>query len=115
MKVVITGGGGFIGAKLAKALLARGTLSDPDGAQQEISGLVLADQAFPDLPKDPRLHALAGDISDPAFAARAITQDTGAISTSPRWSRAPRKPTSTWACASTSAACARYSTRCAGA
>jgi len=79
MKVVITGGGGFIGAKLAKALLARGTLSDPDGAQQEISGLVLADQAFPDLPKDPRLHALAGDISDPAFAARAITQDTGAI------------------------------------
>src|SRR5499427_607709 len=79
MKVVITGGGGFIGAKLARALLARGTLAGPDGAQQEIAGLVLADQAFPDLPRDPRLHTLAGDISDPAFAARAITPDTGAI------------------------------------
>jgi nucleoside-diphosphate-sugar epimerase len=79
MKVVITGGGGFIGAKLAKALLARGTLAGADGAQEEISALVLADHAFPDLPRDPRLHTLAGDISDPVFASRAITQDTGSI------------------------------------
>ncbi|HTQ73330.1 MAG TPA: D-erythronate dehydrogenase [Burkholderiales bacterium] len=74
MRVVITGGGGFIGARLARALLARGAL---DG--RGITRLVLADQAFPDFPKDARLETLAGDISDPAFAARAVTPDTAAI------------------------------------
>ena len=75
MKIVITGGGGFIGFKLAKALLARGTL-----AAERIARLTLVDQVFPaDLPKDPRLAALAGDISDPGFAARAIAADTTSI------------------------------------
>jgi len=75
MKIVITGGGGFIGFKLAKALLARGTL-----AAERIARLTLVDQAFPaDLPKDPRLATLAGDISDPEFAARAIAADTTSI------------------------------------
>jgi D-erythronate 2-dehydrogenase len=74
MRVVITGGGGFIGAKLARALLAAGTL---DG--RKITRLVLADQAFPELPKDARLETLAGDISDPQFAARAIAPDTASI------------------------------------
>ncbi len=80
MKIVITGGGGFIGFKLAKALLARGTLADRDGAPQKIARLVLADQAFPaNLPTNPRLETLAGDISDPQFAARAIPPDTGSV------------------------------------
>jgi nucleoside-diphosphate-sugar epimerase len=74
MKVVITGGGGFIGSKLAAALLARGSL-----AGEKITRLVLADQAFPELPADARLETLAGDISDAAFAARAITPDTASI------------------------------------
>jgi nucleoside-diphosphate-sugar epimerase len=75
VKIVITGGGGFIGFKLAKALLARGTL-----AAEKIARLTLVDQAFPaGLPKDPRLETLAGDISDPAFAARAIAPDTAAV------------------------------------
>jgi len=79
MKVVITGGGGFIGSKLARALLARGTLAGPDGAQRKIARLLLADQAFPALPDDARLETLSGDISDPAFAARAITPETDSI------------------------------------
>jgi nucleoside-diphosphate-sugar epimerase len=75
MKIVITGGGGFIGSKLAKALLARGTL-----AAEKIARLTLVDQAFPaGLPEDPRLETLAGDISDPKFAARAIAADTTSI------------------------------------
>jgi len=41
MKIVITGGGGFIGFKLAKALLSRGTL-----AAERIARLTLVDQAF---------------------------------------------------------------------
>ena len=79
MKIVITGGGGFIGFKLAKALLARGAIAGPDSAAQKITRLTLVDQAFPDLPKDARLEALAGDISDPQFAARAITADTASV------------------------------------
>jgi nucleoside-diphosphate-sugar epimerase len=75
VKIVITGGGGFIGFKLAKALLARGTL-----AAEKIARLTLVDQAFPTgLPGDPRLATLAGDISDPKFAARAIAPDTGSV------------------------------------
>jgi nucleoside-diphosphate-sugar epimerase len=75
MKIVITGGGGFIGFKLAKALLARGTL-----AAEKIARVTLVDQAFPaDLPGDPRLETLAGDISDPEFAARAIAPDTASV------------------------------------
>jgi D-erythronate 2-dehydrogenase len=74
MRVVITGGGGFIGARLAKALLARGTLGG-----EKITRLVLADQAFPGFPEDSRLETLAGDIADPDFAAKAIAPDTGAI------------------------------------
>jgi len=75
MKIVITGGGGFIGFKLAKALLARGTL-----AAEKIARLTLVDQAFPaGLPGDPRLTTLAGDISDPKFAARAIAPDTASV------------------------------------
>jgi nucleoside-diphosphate-sugar epimerase len=79
MKVVITGGGGFIGTRLARALLARGTLARADGTQARIERLVLADQAFPGLPNDARLETLAGDVSDPTFASRAIAPDTGAI------------------------------------
>lgn len=79
MKIVITGGGGFIGFKLAKALLARGALAGADGVPQKIARLVLVDQAFPDSPKDARLETLAGDISDPKFAAHAIEPDTAAI------------------------------------
>ena len=43
MRVVITGGGGFIGSRLARALLARGKLTAPDGSEREISRIVLLD------------------------------------------------------------------------
>ncbi len=71
MKVVITGGGGFIGSQLAKALLERGTLSSPIGKQESIDSLVLFDAHFPDAviglePMDcgTDLTLLSGDIGD---------------------------------------------------
>src|SRR5262249_36730270 len=62
------------GARRAGALRARGSL-----AGERITRLPLADRAFPGFPKDARLETLAGDISDPAFAARAIARDTDSI------------------------------------
>ena len=57
MKLLITGGGGFIGDRLARALLARGTL-----AGQAITRVVLTDIAppRPDLLNDPRVEARTG-------------------------------------------------------
>lgn len=59
MKVLITGGCGFVGATLARSLLARGRL-----AGRELAGLVLADQAGapPDLRADPRVQVLTGPL-----------------------------------------------------
>ena len=47
MKVVITGGAGFIGKKLAQRLLQRGSLIGPDGTETPIDELVLFDVARP--------------------------------------------------------------------
>ncbi|MEL6679948.1 MAG: D-erythronate dehydrogenase [Pseudomonadota bacterium] len=61
MRILITGGGGFIGQKLARALSAQGTLRGRD-----ISRLVLTDVAVPTRPEAPfAVEALASDISDP--------------------------------------------------
>ena len=59
MKLLITGGGGFVGARLARSLLARGTLSG-----QPITTLVLADQFAPpaDLLAEPRVQARTGPL-----------------------------------------------------
>lgn len=59
MKLLITGGAGFVGARLAATLLARGQL---DG--RPITALVLADQAppRPELLADPRVSARTGPL-----------------------------------------------------
>src|SRR5438105_5027435 len=59
MKLMITGGGGFVGARLARALLARGTL---DG--RRIERMVLTDIAPPpaDLLADARVEARTGPL-----------------------------------------------------
>ena len=44
MDVLITGGAGFLGVKLAKKLLERGTLAGSDGKQHTLSRIVLLDQ-----------------------------------------------------------------------
>ncbi len=59
MKLLITGGGGFVGSRLASALLARGQL-----AGQKIQSVVLADQVAPrpELLADARVQARTGPL-----------------------------------------------------
>lgn len=67
MQMVITGGCGFLGVRLARALLARGSLSlDGGPAPQPLTGLTLVDRmaAPPDLAQDPRVQVVLGDLLD---------------------------------------------------
>ena len=67
MKVLITGGTGFIGRMLAEKILARGKLTGPSGKPETIDELVLFDAVLPPmLPKALQGHAkaVAGDVSD---------------------------------------------------
>jgi nucleoside-diphosphate-sugar epimerase len=80
MKVVITGGGGMLGFKLAKALLARGRLTGADGKETVITKVTLFDTAFPpSLPADARLETVTGDIAAPGVLAKVVTPDTQSI------------------------------------
>lgn len=64
MKILITGGGGFLGSKLCDRLLVRGTLTGPSGAQEGIEEVLLLDAFFHRLPADDRVRQVVGDVGD---------------------------------------------------
>jgi nucleoside-diphosphate-sugar epimerase len=78
MRIVITGGAGFLGTRLTGALLARGKLTDARGTERTIREIVLLDVASSDL-GDARVRAVAGDLADPALVERVVTADTDSI------------------------------------
>jgi nucleoside-diphosphate-sugar epimerase len=79
MRVLITGGAGFLGQRLASKLLERGVLAGPDGAARTIDRLVLVDVVAPPPSADPRVECVAGDIADRALAERLIDTDTASV------------------------------------
>jgi nucleoside-diphosphate-sugar epimerase len=79
MRVVVTGGAGFLGRRLATALLARGRLTGPDGRERPIERLVLLDLATPPGLADPRVELVAGDVADEATLRRALGPDASSI------------------------------------
>jgi nucleoside-diphosphate-sugar epimerase len=79
MRIVITGGAGFLGTRLARAILARERLIDARGAARRIREIVLLDVApAPDF-GDPRVRSIAGDLADPAVIEHALTPDTDTV------------------------------------
>ena len=67
MKVVITGGTGFLGLRLARAILTRGTLTGASGAAEQVEEMILFDAVTPpERPEglDERVEIVAGDIAD---------------------------------------------------
>jgi len=79
MRIVITGGGGFLGGRLARKLLERGALTDARGHQREIVSIVLLDVAAVAPPDDRRITVMTGDLADAATAARAVAPDTDSV------------------------------------
>jgi nucleoside-diphosphate-sugar epimerase len=71
MKVLITGGGGFLGARLARKLLARGEIGG-----QRISGITVLDTRVSD---NSLLRIVEGDVADPAVLDKAVEKDTAAV------------------------------------
>jgi len=64
--VVITGGAGFLGSRLARELLAAGSIEVAGGGARPVSGVTLLDQSAPpaDLAADARVTAVRGDLGD---------------------------------------------------
>ncbi|MFT4077599.1 MAG: NAD-dependent epimerase/dehydratase family protein [Asticcacaulis sp.] len=62
MRLLITGAGGFVGRALVRQILAENAPTQ----------LILLDRALPDLPNDPRILAIAGDLMDKSVRDRAM-------------------------------------------
>jgi len=79
MNIVITGGAGFLGRRLAETLLARGVLGGTDGRPQTITRLTLVDVVSSTGLDDPRVRQITGDIAERKLLEQAIDAQTTSI------------------------------------
>ncbi|HUC24201.1 MAG TPA: D-erythronate dehydrogenase [Streptosporangiaceae bacterium] len=70
MNIVITGGAGFLGARLARTILDAEVLSADGQQAAPVSQVTLVDLAAPsaDLAGDPRVRSVVTDLADPGFS-----------------------------------------------
>jgi nucleoside-diphosphate-sugar epimerase len=80
MRVLITGGGGFLGQGVARALLARGGLASEPRGRTTLTRLTLFDQAFAALRiDDARVSCVSGDVLDRAAIDRCFDGGVDAV------------------------------------
>lgn len=79
MHVLITGGAGLLGTRLARKLLERETLSDANGIQKPIERITLLDIVPATGFNDPRIDIASGDVSDARIIERTLTPQTTAV------------------------------------
>ncbi len=79
MNIVITGAAGFLGKKLVKALLKKGSLLNREGQSKQISQITAFDIAPLTGISDPRLNVVCGDISNPGELANLINENTDSV------------------------------------
>lgn len=81
MKVVITGGTGMLGRRLALRLLAADELVGPSGQAEALERLFLVDAFAPaePPPEDPRVEIVTANICDPAVVRRVIGDSVDSV------------------------------------
>ena len=79
MNIVITGGAGFLGTRLARKLVERNTLTDASGRKREIASITLLDVAPAAAFEDKRVKSIVGDLGDASLLERALPSDTDTV------------------------------------
>ena len=80
MKVVVTGGSGFLGQRLIRALCERGRLTDGSGRERAIERIVAVDVGRCSEPfADDRLGYVSGNVADASFVGHVLDADTDSV------------------------------------